>query len=384
MDKVFGAGKMKNRVFALVFALVWGGLVLFNFVMPAQSFSQAENRVLASFPKYTTARLLDGDFMEDMNTYLNDQFVGRQYWVSGQSLLEYGLGKRELNGVYVAGDALYRHYPPENAAVSEANVKGINAFAEQYDIPTRVMLIPSSTYTHRDQLPLFATSWDEGAFIRQMYGGLLESIEAIDLIDTLSGQSPEPVYYRTDHHWTSYGAWLGYQQYAERAGLPQRESELVTSLLSTDFLGTNHSRTGFPLVQPDTMELYQIGDVVSYETYGIVDGDYVSTEFDSMYFPEFLEQKDKYSYFLGYLQAYVTIHTGADTDRTLIIFKDSYAHCFVPMLMADYSEIRLVDLRSLNADDYGAFVEAQRYDEALFLYSTDTFSQQIGPARLAP
>lgn len=382
MDKVIGSSPVKNRIFALAFALLWGGIVLVNFITPPQSFSQAENRSLASFPAYTTQRLLDGAFMEEMNTYLNDQFVGRPYWVSGQSLIEYGLGKREISGVYIGDNALYRHYTGENPTVTEANVDGVNAFAETYGIPTALMLVPSSTYVYRDSLPRWAPSWDEGAYIGGVYARLA-GVAPVDVLAALQAQGGNAAYYRTDHHWTTHGAFLGYRQVAAAFGLPDRADELSITTVSTDFMGTNQSRSGFPLVRADAIDRYEIGHAERYETYGLVDGAYAVTEYDSIYFPEYLAQKDKYSYFLGGLQPYATIYTGADTDRKLIIFKDSYAHCLAPMLLADYSEIRLVDLRSFKAEDYGAFVDAGRYDEALFLYSTDTFAQQLGPGYFA-
>ncbi len=383
MEKIIGSGKGKNIAFSLAFIIIWAGIALLNYVWPNQTFSQAENRSLAAFPQYSLKRLLDGDFMNDMNTYLNDHFLGRQYWVAADSLKEYALGKREISGVYIGKNALYRHYPNAGMGITLANIQGINAFAEKYSMPTYFMLVPSSTYVLQERLPKLAPFWDEEAYIEKAYDALNESVKTVDVLSTLALERGNDIYYRTDHHWTGHGAYLGYLQLVKALGLPDRSAELEISPVDQSFLGTNHSRTGFPLVSPDTIELYQIGRAERFETYGQVDGEYKTTQHGSMFFPEFLQQKDKYAFFMGRLQPYVTIYTGADTDRKLLIFKDSYAHCLAPMLLEDYSEIRLVDLRSLVSDDHGALIEAQRYDEALFLYSTDTFSQQMGPDRLA-
>ncbi len=383
MEKVFGASKTKNLIFAVAFIVIWGGFTLLNYLVPSQDFSEAENRALAQFPNYTTPRLLDGHFMNDMDTYLNDQFVGRPYWVAGQSLIEFGLGKREINGVYISSNDQLRHYPPGNDLISTANVQGINAFAAKYGMPTTVMLVPSSTYTLRGSLPYTATEWDEGAFIQTVYSGLSGAVHTVDAAGALAAENSQYIYYRTDHHWTTYGASLAYRALAQTLGLPDRTAELDVTPLSTDFSGTTQARSGFPLTEPDVMEQYQTGLVLRYETYGIEGDAYETRAYDSIYFPEYLEQKDKYTYFLGPLKPYVTIYTGANTGKKLLIFKDSYAHCLTPMLLADYDEIRLVDLRSVKAEDIGEFVDAARYDEALFLYSADTFSQQLGPGLLA-
>jgi hypothetical protein len=383
VEKVFGTGRLKNIAFSLAFIIIWAGIALINIAWPNQEFSQAENRSLAAFPQYSLRRLLDGDFMNDMNDYLNDHFIGRQHWVASDSLKEYVLGKREISQVYIGRNALYRHYSNEGMGITLGNIAGVNAFAEKYDMPIYFMLVPSSTYVQQEKLPWLAPVWDEKGYIEATYAALDEGIKSIDVLSALALKWDNDIYYRTDHHWTGYGAYLGYLQLARAMGLPDRSPEIEISTVDESFLGTNHSRTGFPLVSPDTIELYQIGRAESFETYGQADGKYITTQHESMFFPEFLQQKDKYAFFLGRLQPYVTIYTGSSTGKKLLIFKDSYAHCLAPMLLEDYSEIRLVDLRSLVADDHGALIEAQRYDEALFLYSTDTFSQQMGPDRLA-
>ena len=77
-----------------------------------------------------------------------------------------------------------------------------------------------------------------------------------------------------------------------------------------------------------------------------------------------------------------TIKTQAATGKKLLIFKDSYAHCLVPMLLGDYSEIRLVDLRYMNTLEFADALEIAAYDAALFLYSTDVFAHQLGAGKL--
>ena len=381
MDRSFGASKTKNSFFAILFVLVWGGFILWNFFLPSKEFSESENRTLASFPEYTTKRLLDGGFMDDMNIFLNDQFVGRPYWVAGHSLVEYGLGKREINDIYIGKNSLYRHYSMGRETITQNNIRGINAFFEQYQIPTSVMLIPSSTCILEGNLPFLATAWDETSYITDIYARLDKSIITVDISSALIEESND-VFYRTDHHWTGRGAYLGFLQLSSTMGWPNREAELMISPLSDSFLGTYHSRTGFPFVDADLMELYQIGTYTRYETRKSIGTNTETTEYDSIFFPEFLDKKDKYSYFLGTLENIVTIYTDAKTDKKIIIFKDSYAHCFAPMLMAEYSEIRLVELRTLTAADYGETLEIDRYDEALFLYSSDVFSGQVGPSKL--
>lgn len=364
--------KSKNKIFFIVFGIIWFAIILWNILSPNQAFSEAENRTLAKFPTFSVDTLLDGDYMDGVSTYLNDHFAGRPYWVSGQSLAEYGIGKREINDIFIGKNALLASGSPADESIAQNNIAGVNALAEQYGVPTYMLLVPSSTAIQPQKLPAFAEGWGELDFIDDSYAKLKGAVKPINAWQPLQQDTDEYIYYRTDHHWTTYGASIAYKELSKTMCLPNRTDEFEKQTLTTNFEGTYQSKTGFPLVEADIIELYQAGEVTSYEVF---DGEKTQS-YDSIYFPEYLEKKDKYSYFLGQVQPYVTIHTKANTGKSLIIFKDSYAHCMIPMLLKDYDEIRLVDLRYLNGNNIGEIIEMQNYDEALFLYSTDVFANQ--------
>jgi len=375
-DKISITG---NKLFLLIFFVVWGLLTVWNILTPVKEFSEAENRVLQSFPKFSVNTLLSGKYIDNVNTFLNDQFVGREYWVIGQTLMEYGLGKREVNEVYLGKNALLGHMLPANMAMTEANINGINAFAERYEIPTYVIIIPIATSVQREKMPVFAQSWDEESYIAHANDLFSDKVTPVPVYDVMREHREEYIYYRTDHHWTTYGAYLAYNQLALVMSFPERQQEdFEISTVSDQFYGTHHSKTGFPLVSPDNIEVYSAGRVTDYKVF---DGA-KEIRYDSIYFEDYLNKKDKYSYFLGQIQPYVTVYTASDSGKKLIIFKDSYAHCMIPMLLDDYSEIRLVDLRFIDKFDFNKILNISDYDEALFLYNTDVFSHQIGAGKL--
>ena len=105
------------------------------------------------------------------------------------------------------------------------------------------------------------------------------------------------------------------------------------------------------------------------------------TEYGDMYFPEYLTQKDKYSYFTGTNEAYEKIVTKADTHRKLLIFNDSYTHSLVPYLTRDYGEIDLIDLRYVNVP-VDTLIDIHDYQDVLFLYSVDVFMNTKTTAKL--
>jgi hypothetical protein len=242
------------------------------------------------------------------------------------------------------------------------------------------MLVPSAAAVQRDRLPAFAQSWDQAAFIDSTAERLAASgIVPVDVYATLAAHKDEYVYYRTDHHWTTDGAFLGFKELSKAMGLPARqESDFTVRTLSDAFDGTLYSKSGYRNVTADTIKTYDIGKAIDMTVW---EGE-EATVLDSIYNEEFLATKDKYAAFLDGNQALLTIRTASDRGKRLIVFKDSYAHCLVPMLLADYSEITVVDLRYLTSVVSDA-LDLSGYDEALFLYSMDTFTHEPNTSKLS-
>ncbi len=79
---------MKNKIFFIVFMLIWVSLVVFNFFAPKYVFSEAENRNLAKFPKFTFEKLVSGEYQEQLDSYINDHFIFRNEWIKIKSQME--------------------------------------------------------------------------------------------------------------------------------------------------------------------------------------------------------------------------------------------------------------------------------------------------------
>ncbi len=79
---------MKNKIFFTVFMFVWITLIILNFVVKSDSFSEQENRYLASLPSFTFEKLVNGEYQEEMDTYINDHFIFRNEWIKIKSGVE--------------------------------------------------------------------------------------------------------------------------------------------------------------------------------------------------------------------------------------------------------------------------------------------------------
>ena len=64
----------------------------------------------------------------------------------------------------------------------------------------------------------------------------------------------------------------------------------------------------------------------------------------------------------------------AKTHRSLLVIKDSYAHCLVPFLSKEYQKVTMIDLRYINTD-FRTMAPIEDYDQMLFVYNVITFSE---------
>ncbi len=357
-----------NRVFFIIFVIIWAGLAVVNLLIPEKSFSENENRYLSQMPKFSLSGLLSGDFMNRTDEYVNDQFIFRDMWISVQSTAEYALGKRESNGVYVGPTALMSRLDNWDAKVIEHNLGGIKYFLQEHELPAYLMLVPAASEIYRQELPLFADPWDQERVIKGIYESLPE-LTPVPVGDTLSAHKNEYIFYRTDHHWTSYGAYLAYRELCSAIGLTP--SEYTAKTVSKSFDGTLFSRSGFRFTQSDTIEAFVPKFSAGLEVY---DGSETKS-YDSPFFEEYLGQKDKYAYFLGPNQPVVTLYGDSGSGKKLLMFKDSFAHCLAPMLLGDYDQVTLVDLRYVKTS-IGELLDPDEFDSVLFLFGIDTFVGQ--------
>lgn len=363
---------MKNKALTILFVLLVFGFTLLDLFLPDRDFSEWENRELRRMPEITFKTVFNGSFGADYESYMTDQFALRDTLVKLKYLSDRALLKRDAGGVYIGDDALFVKQKEIDDVKLKKNVTAMEAFGKEHSV--RFLLVPSATYVLRDKLPPYASVVDEKALFDELSASF-KNVEFINVLPQLEGEMS--YYFRTDHHWTAEGALVGYNAYRSAIGkAPLTKDDFVVSKVSDTFLGTSSSKSGALGITPDTLEKWERGSVTGVEIY---DG-FELSEYPSIYFDEFLSKKDKYSYYLGQNEPLVRINTDGDGGR-LLIFKDSYAHVFSQLLISDYSEIVLLDLRYVR-EKVDVLLEktlgltAKDFDERLFLYSADTFTTE--------
>ena len=359
-------------------------ILTFVFLSPEEKpFSENENRYLAKFPELSLETYLDESFMEGFDEWISDRFIWREDWIGIKNKTDKITGKTEINGVFIENDMMMQVWNGYDEEVLEKNIKAINKFVTGHpDIPSYFMLVPNAQEIYSDNLPSFAEVGDQKQFIDMFYSSLDGFAGTVDAYSVLEQNKDSYIYYRTDHHWTSYGAYLGYAAAGAQLGYSSIDAANFTiEHASYDFRGTLFSKTLDKGVTADIIDYYFLAGnepdvkVSVYKDYDVSSGRVTYTEYDSMYFREYLDVKDKYSSFLGQNSPIVTVETeNAKSDKSLLVIKDSYAHSLVPFLTKEYGKVTMIDLRYINAD-FQMFVSLEDYDQILFMYNVITLSE---------
>ena len=350
-----------------LFCSFLGGMLVISTILPDQDFSELENRYLQKAPVFSWKNIQDGKFMSDAEDYVSDHLLGRDLWVSMKSWCERLTGKQENNGVYFADEGtLINRVTAPDMSVLEKNMGYVDKLVENLNVPVHFGLIPSAAEVWSERLPEGAPTADERSIIEHLYG--ITDAAPLPLLEKLEEHADEDIYYRTDHHWTSLGAYYGYQVIAEALGMTATELETLTPVTVTEeFNGTIFSSSGVRWLEADSIQTYIPDEGMKVINY--FDG--TPTE-GSLYAPEYLEKKDKYSYFLGGVQPLCTIETEHADGPKLLLIRDSYSDSLAPFLTENFSEIHLWDLR-FNSRSIQQYVEEEEIDQVVVLYSISNF-----------
>lgn len=351
----------------LVFLIV---AFAFNLFSKDKKYSESENRMLAQKPVFSMANLTSGKYMKDMEDYVTDQFFMRDKWINLKVLEDLALGKKESNGVYIGKKDYLMEIPtaPNQEALDD-NLDAISNFSASHpDINTVMTLIPNAAYIYDHLIPRNAPVRDQEKDIKYVMNAVSTSLNFVDLTKTMSSHKEENIYYKTDHHWTTLGARYAFDALSTALGIEKPTQEYKIYPVTHSFQGTLASKSGYDKAL-DTIEIYVPQGV---NTDCVVNFTDEGKKTASVYESAALEKKDKYEVFFGGNHTRIDISTPMEGKKNLLLFKDSYANCFIPFLVPYYRNIIVIDPRYFY-DDIESLISDNEITDVLFLYNVNTF-----------
>lgn len=379
----------KIKQYPLVVAFTLFVLVFFvaNIIEGKREFSDMENRYLQMKPQASWSTVANGKFMKTYETYINDQFVLRDGWISLKSRVEYAIGKQENNAiVFGKDDYLFEKYDEVSEERLTANTEAVQQFFAQYpDVPATFGIIPNSYMVLSKKLPRGLELLNQYRYISDIYEKLPDAVNKLNCGEALEAGSEQYIYYRTDHHWTSYGAYLAYAQFVQSRGMQPVALDTLKPTEVPDFYGTYYSKAKLFNAVPDVITWYDIpvADITMDGKRTVEDASKNEIPVTGLYNMQQFEKRDKYAAFLYGNNGVTVVQSmaGAQEKERILVIKDSYSNSLVPFLTFHYKELVVVDLRAFGGSVKELMAQYE-FDDVLLLYNFENYAQDTNFVRL--
>lgn len=287
-------------------------------------------------PQFTIVDFVSGKFSDELEQYLTDQVPLRDDWVTLKIYLELAVGKRESGGVYIGRDKYlmdkFTSYSKKQLAANAAALAELQKKLAAEDISMDTILVPVAAQVLTDKLPAYAPVADYAAILEVLTDA---GVDTVDMLTALAAHSGENIYYRTDHHWTSLGA---YYAYCAWRGIEPNADEWTQEILCDNFHGTTWNKVPLPTVPAEEITAWYKHE---YHNVSYNGGEY---ETNSIYECKYLSGSDQHAVFLNSNQAQ-TVISGSGKSGKLLLIKDSYGNTFAQFPVEDYAEVHVLDLR---------------------------------------
>ncbi len=351
--------KIKNIVISIGFiALIFGYLIV-GAVSPDNEISYSERRKLKQFPVLSFETIADGSFFGNFEKYALDQAPFRDSLRTVKALSHfYVFNQKDNNDIFIIGGNAFKiQYPLRDKSVAEAGEK-FNSVYSKYLWGMKVyytVLPDKNTYAAAEYgYPVIDFKNCVG-----ILRAAVKNMEYIDLYDCLSVKD----FYGTDPHWAQQNLFKVITRLAEKMDFYAPDIKSYTANKLYPFYGAYYGQSALPLL-PDEM-VYLTSDAIN----GATARDLVTGESFPVYNTEKFGGIDSYELFLnGGLSLIEIANPAADSDKELIIFRDSSGSSLAPLLIGGYKKITLIDLRYISTRLVGEYVDFNDQD-VLFMYN---------------
>lgn len=343
-------------------------IFLVYFTIIGETIMNFEN---SDFPKFSWKSFVNGTWNTELEIYLEENIGFHDSLFQIKNQVNLLIGEKMIQDVYITKQGLMEKLVSD----IEPNAKMINDYYQNISIPVYFILVPTASAIYESNLPANALSSNQESFIKAVYADTENGIRCVDTYHVLKSLKDNYIYYRTDSHWTSYGAYYVYQSAIQKMGFtPVPYQRYVISHLSIDFRGDLYAKTLYYNIKPDILDCYYYetgGQITSIQAY-YQNGDI--QERDSLYDESVLDSNNTnmYQFYLGEPCEKLIIQTDLDNGKKLLLYKDDFADCMIPFLIQHYSEICVVNLEQTDVN-FDSVASAEDYTQVLFLCSVKSW-----------
>ena len=358
--------KIKNILVTILFFSIIIGFFLGNIIKKDEKISVAERRKLTSFPEFSVSNLLNGTFFSKFDSYVTDQFVEREKFRKLKVETELNVfRKNDYNKLYEYNGYLIENlYPLNEKSVSNV-VNKINQIKDNYLISNNNVyftIIPDKNYFVDDgNLKLDYTK------LENIMKNGVKNATYIDIKSELKLED----YYKTDSHWKQENIVKIAKKITENIKNDNTQDYMLQTINTknyasetlANFRGTYSGR--IPLaVDDDKITILTNEEIKNAKVFYADDN-----KEGQVYDLSKLNSLDKYDVYLSGAKALITIENeSAESDKELVMFRDSYGSSLAPLLISEYKKITVVDTRYISPKLLSNYIEFKNQD-ILFAYS---------------
>lgn len=241
--------------------------------------------------------------------------------------------------VLICGDYAVEYFGASASGNSEY-AQIVSDFAKKFPaLSVKSLIVPKAATFHSPEGYTDQQN-NHKAFIDATYAMMDESVVKVDAFSEMAAHEGEYMFYRTDHHWTSLGAYYASVAYCKANGITPRERSSYESAITAGYVGSLYTYGGKPAALTEHKD-YNVGRLpaVKYTMTYTTDG--------ATYKGSAVNKNGKgyASMFMCGDQAFTHIVTENKNGRKLIIFKESYGNAFAPYMIDYYEEVIVIDIR---------------------------------------
>lgn len=361
---------MKKFPLTIIFLILIFIIPCLYLIIKDEDFSILENRPLEKFPTANYNSFISGEFSSKLNSYLEDHFPFRNNFITLNSYFNIYLGREDINDVYLGkNNYLIEMFNDLDLSITDKNIFFINKLSKRNNVS--LMLIPTSTEILKHLLPKFSVNVDQEKYLDYIKNSLSENVKFINPTTYLKNKNMDYIYYKTDHHYTTLGAYYSYLEFCKSFNItPLSLNEFNIKKISNNFLGSLSSKTNLINQEKDSIYIFNPLKENPLNVY------YMDKTSNSLYeFSHLDNERNQYNIFLDNNHPLIKIKTSIKNNEKILIIKDSYANSFIPFLTNHFNEIHVIDLRfySSNITNY---LEENNFSNILLYYNVKNFSKE--------